>query len=187
MEILRKMGSFFMEMLQVVIFAVSIFLFLYLLVVQPHKIKGDSMQPNYPDGEYLLTDKVTYRFQEPKRGDVVVFKAPGSDDDEYIKRIMGLPGETLTIERGKILINGISLDESYLSSDIFTSGGLFFKEGESVIIPEDNFFVLGDNRSYSSDSRAWGLVPKKDITGRAWFIYWPPQYVGIIEAVSYTL
>jgi len=185
MEILRKMGSFFMEMLQVVIFAVSIFLFLYLLVVQPHKIKGDSMQPNYPDGEYLLTDKVTYRFQEPKRGDVVVFKAPGAEGDEYIKRIMGLPGETLTIEKGKILISGIPLDESYLSSDVFTSGGLFNKEGESVLIPEGNYFVLGDNRSYSSDSRAWGLVPKKEITGRAWFIYWPPQYAGAIEAVNY--
>ena len=187
MEILKKMGSFFIEMLQVIIFAVSIFLFLYLLVVQPHKIKGDSMQPNYPDGEYLLTDKVTYRFQQPKRGDVVVFKAPGSDGDEYIKRIMGLPGETLTIEKGKILINGVSLEENYLGNDVFTSGGLFNKEGESVIIPEDNYFVLGDNRSYSSDSRAWGFVPKKEITGRAWFIYWPPQYVGIIEAVNYAL
>lgn len=184
MDTVRRMGAFFLDMLQVIVFALSIFLFLYLLVMQPHKIKGDSMQPNYPDGEYLLTDKVTYKFNDPKRGDVIVFEAPGGED-EYIKRIIALPGETVRVDNGKIYVNSILLKESYLADIVMTQGGLFLKNGEEIIIPADNYFVLGDNRPYSSDSRAWGLVQRNKITGRAWFIYWPPQSAGTVEAVTY--
>lgn len=178
------MGAFFLDMLQVIVFALSIFLFLYLLVMQPHKIKGDSMQPNYPDGEYLLTDKVTYRFNDPKRGDVIVFEAPGGED-EYIKRIIGLPGETVKVENGRVFINSIQLKESYLNSAIFTQEGMFLKNGESIQVPSNNFFVMGDNRQFSSDSRSWGFVGREKITGRAWFIYWPPKNAGTVEAVTY--
>jgi signal peptidase I len=185
MDAVRRLGAFFFDIIQVVVFAIALFLFMYLLVFQPHKIKGDSMQPNYPDGEYLLTDKVTYRFNEPKRGDVVVFEAPGGGGDEYIKRIIGIPGETVSVRDGKVYVNGQQINESYLSSTLYTSAGAFLENGASVIVPAGEYFVLGDNRPYSSDSRAWGFVSKRKISGRAWLIYWPPQKAGVVEKVSY--
>ena len=105
------LGTFLLDILQVVVFAVAIFLFVYLLILQPHKIKGQSMDPTFKDGEFLLTDKVTYRFGEPKRGDVVVFKAPPDDHDEYIKRIIGLPGDNVKVEGGRGYINQVALPE----------------------------------------------------------------------------
>src|SRR3989337_1808456 len=97
---IKRLGAFFLDVLEVIVFAVAIFLFLYLLVLQPHKIKGASMEPNFPNGEYLLTDKVTYRFREPERGDVIVFEAPGTNGEEFIKRIIGLPGEQISLHNG---------------------------------------------------------------------------------------
>lgn len=187
MDAVKRLGAFFFDIIQVVVFAIALFLFMYLLVFQPHKIKGDSMQPNYPDGEYLLTDKVTYRFNQPKRGDVVVFEAPGSGGDEYIKRIIGLPGESISVNNGKIYVNGQLLDESYLSQSLYTSNGVFLENGEITVVPDGEYFVLGDNRPYSSDSRTWGFVTKKKISGRAWLIYWPPQKAGTVTKVEYNI
>ncbi len=185
MEVFRKLGKFFFDVIQSVVFAISIFLFIYLLLFQPHKIKGDSMQPNYPDGEFLLTDKITYRFNQPQRGDVIVFKAPINEEDDYIKRIIGLPGEKISIDNGKVYINGKLLKEEYLSPTLYTSGGLFLPNGKEVVVPENHFFVMGDNRNYSSDSRAWGFVPRENIIGKAWLVYWPPQKAGIVPKPNY--
>lgn len=176
-----------MDIVEVVVFAIAIFLFIYLLVMQPHKIKGDSMQPNYPDGEYLLTDKISYRFGEPKRGDVIVFEAPGTNGDEYIKRIIGLPGESVKVEGGKVYLNGNPLSEAYLAPTLYTSSGVFLPEGKEITVPSDNYIVLGDNRIASSDSRAWGLVSKDKIKGKAFFIYWPPKSFGKTQSVSYNI
>ena len=177
----RRLGAFFLDIIQVVVFAVSIFLFVYLLVMQPHKIKGNSMEPNFHNAQYLLTDKVSYRFGEPERGDVVVFKAPPDDKDEFIKRITGLPGEKISLKEGKFYINDQLLDEKYLPVSQITSGGQFLPEGQTVTVPEGSYFVVGDNRDHSFDSRAWGFIAKSKITGRAWFLYWPPESVGIIR------
>ncbi len=182
---LKKLSAFFLDIIEVIVFAIAIFLFVYLLVLQPHKIKGDSMQPNYPDGEFLLADKVTYRLREPKRGDVIVFQAPVSPDEEYIKRIIGLPGEKVSVNGGRVFINGERLNEQYLSRTLITSPGNFAKEGEEILVPKDYYFVLGDNRNASSDSRAWGFVPFKSINGRAWVIYWPPENFGLVEDIVY--
>jgi signal peptidase I len=181
----KRIGEFFLDILEVVVFSVAIFLFVYLLVMQPHKIKGASMEPNFPDGEYLLTDKFTYRFGEPKRGDVVVFIAPGQNVEEYIKRIIGLPGDKVSIKENKVYVNGVQLEENYLSNSLKTGGGSFLKEGQEVAIPQDNYFVLGDNRPFSSDSRSWGTITKQEITGKAWIIYWPVQKIGVVNAVTY--
>lgn len=178
---LKRLGAFFLDILEVVFFAVAIFLFVYLTVLQPHKIKGASMEPNFPDGEYLLTDKVTYRFNEPQRGDVVVFKAPVGEGDEFIKRIIGLPGEKVTLKSNHIYINGKPLEESYLDKNLQTSGGFFLSEGATITVPEGKYFVLGDNRPHSSDSRSWGVIEKKVITGRAWLIYWPISKIGLVK------
>ena len=174
-----------MDILEVIVFAIAIFLFVYLLLLQPHKIKGDSMQPNFPDGEYLLTDKVSYRFREPKRGEVIVFEAPQTQGEEFIKRIIGLPGELVSVKEGAVFLGGKKLDELYLGQGVVTLSGNFLKEGEEVFIPQGEYLVLGDNRLHSSDSRAWGFVAKAKITGRAWVIYWPIAKAGPIDSVDY--
>lgn len=185
--LVRRLSAFFLDIVEVVVFAIAIFLFIYLLVLQPHKIKGQSMVPNFQDGEYLLTDKVTYRLRQPKRGDVIVFEAPGTRGEEFIKRIIGLPGERISIQSGKVHINAKELQETNLPETLYTSGGAFLKEGEAETIPQDSYVVLGDNRQASSDSRTWGFVSREKISGRAWVVYWPPPKVGLVEAVSYNL
>ena len=182
---IKKVGNFIFDTVQVIVFSVSIFLFLYLLVFQPHKIKGDSMQPNFPNGEYLLTEKVTYRFNAPTRGDVIVFKAPVAKDDEYIKRIIGVPGDTVSLKAGKFYVNNQLLNENYLSPTLYTSGGNFLRDGATVTVPEGEYFAVGDNRPYSSDSRAWGFVPFANITGKAWIVYWPVSSIGKVPQPSY--
>lgn len=182
---LKKLRAFFLDIAEVIVFAIAIFLFIYLLILQPHKIKGASMEPNFPDGEYLLTDKLTYRFRQPERGDIIVFRAPGTKGEEFIKRIIGLPQEIVSIREGDVYINGRKLTEYYLPSNLRTLGGAFLKEGEEVTVPSDHYFVMGDNRPSSSDSRVWGLVSEEKITGRAWIIYWPPPEVGIVKGITY--
>lgn len=179
---LKRLGAFFLDILEVIVLAVGIFLIVYLLILRPHKIKGASMEPNFPDGEYLLTEKVSYYTKEPQRGDVVVFKPPISED-EFIKRIIALPGEIVSISNGKFFINNQELDESYIN--VNTSSGIFLKEGEKYLVPEGEYFVAGDNRSHSSDSRIWGPITKKVIAGKAWLIYWPPKSAGNIQKPSY--
>ena len=175
-----------MDILEVVVGAIALFLFIYLLVMQPHKIKGLSMFPNFQDSEYLLTDKVSYRFGTPKRGDVVVFKARVAEGEEYIKRIIGLPGDKVSVQNGKVYVNNTLLDEKYLPQGLETQGNLFLQDGQTVTVPEGQYFVMGDNRPNSSDSRVWGFVTSQEITGKAWFVYWPLNLAGTVKAVSYT-
>ncbi len=154
--------------------------------MRPHKIDGQSMMPNFPDSEYLLTEKVTYYFHQPKRGDVVVFTPPVTDLDEYIKRVIAVPGETIMIKEGRIYINGKLLNEPYLADDVYTHIGNFLKEGQEYKVPEGEYFVMGDNRSNSSDSRYWGSIKKNVISGRAWVIYWPLKLAGSVETPTYS-
>lgn len=181
MEIIKRLGAFFLDILQVLIFAISIFLFVYLLVLQPHKIKGNSMDPNFHDGEFLLTDKISYRFGEPKRGEVVVFKAPPDGSSEFIKRIIGIPGDTVMIKSGKVYLNTNLLEEEYLDDSVVTNPATFAQEGREIKVTQDKYFVMGDNRDHSFDSRNFGLIERNKITGRAWFLYWPPEDFGLVK------
>jgi signal peptidase I len=174
--LLKRLGAFFLDILEIVVFSIAIFLFVYLLIMQPHKIKGSSMEPNFQDKEFILTDKITYRFKEPQRGDVVVFEAPYASGDEYIKRIIGLPG---------VYVNDQKLDEGYIPDYLPTNGNIYLKSGQEVVVPSGYYFVLGDNRVASSDSRAWGFVKKDKIKGKAFFIYWPPKDLGLIQKMVY--
>ena len=178
----QKLGAFFMDILEVIVLAVGIFLIVYLLILRPHKIKGQSMHPTFPDAEYLLTEKVSYYREDPKRGDVIVFKPPISED-EFIKRVIALPGETVMVINGKVFVNDKQLKEDYIKVD--TNSGAFLSEGEKYVVPEGNYFVMGDNRPHSSDSRAWGPITKKVITGKAWLIYYPFNLGGFVEAPNY--
>lgn len=174
-----------MDILEVIVFAIGIFFFVYLLIMRPHKIKGPSMSPNFPDSEYLLTEKVSYYTRNPERGDVVVFTPPVSQTDEYIKRIIGLPGETVSVKGGHVYINDKQLEESYLAPSVYTFGESFLADGDEYTVPQGEYFVLGDNREHSSDSRDFGPITKKEISGRAWVIYWPPSLAGNVKVPSY--
>lgn len=179
--VLKRLVGIFFDVIESVVVALSIFVVIYLFLVQPHQVKGASMDPTFHDGEYILTDKISYRVNQPQRGDVIVFKAPRNPDFDYIKRIIAIPGDTVSISDGGVFVNGSKLDENYIKSETIILPGQYMKDNQQIKLNTDEYFVLGDNRSHSSDSRQWGTVPKKDITGRAFFRYWPPVKFGLVQ------
>jgi signal peptidase I, bacterial type len=187
---LRVIGSFFLDIIETVVVALSIFLIVYLFVMQPHQVNGMSMYPTFDHGEYLLTDKVSYKLGQPERGDVVVFEAPAASqcpegtNCDFIKRIVALPGDTVEVRDSALYVNDQPLREEYLPADYVTEPGQFNMQGK-VTIPSGNYFVVGDNRSHSSDSRAWGPVPLDRIVGKVFFRYWPPDKIGVIQHPSF--
>lgn len=140
------------------------------------RIEGSSMEPNLHDGEYVLIDKVSYMLHTPERGDVVVLVRPGERD--YIKRVIGLPGDTVEIRGGQVVVNGLMLDEPYLNEPIRA-------DVAARQIEPDRYFVMGDNRNNSSDSRSFGAIEATDIVGRAWVVYWPPSDWAAVPHYSY--
>lgn len=190
MNIFRSIANFFLDFFETLVIALSIFLVVYLFLLQPHQVNGQSMVPNFQNEDYVLTDKITYRLRQPERGEVVVLHAPPSANCpagtgcDFIKRVIGLPGETLEIKSGKVFISGQELVENYLPEHYQTNPGDYTRSG-AVKLGEDEYFVVGDNRPYSSDSRAWGPINKSMIIGRAFFRYWPPETMGTIKAAEY--
>lgn len=189
--IFKELGHIFMDLLETLVMAIAIFIVVYMFLLQPHQVRGQSMTPNFEDGEFILTDKITYRFRGPERGDVVVFRAPQDPNYDFIKRVVGLPGERLKISEGHFYIynpqhvRGDKLIEPYISQSLNTPTGTLLKEGEIITVPNNQYFVTGDNRGHSSDSREWGSVPRESIIGRAWLRYWPPSKIGLIPQVDY--
>ena len=183
---IKRLGAFFWDVFEVIVFAVGIFFFIYLLVMRPHKIDGLSMMPNFPNNEYLLTERVTYYLRNPERGDVVIFTPPVTNLDEYIKRIIAVPGETVMVKGGRVYINGKLLNEPYIDDSAPTQAGTFLAEGEEYKVPEGEYFVMGDNRPNSSDSRYWGPITENTISGRAWVIYLPLKLAGVVPAPAYS-
>jgi len=179
---LKDIGRFFLDFIETIVIALVIFIIVYRFLMQPHQVKGNSMLDNFDSGEYVLTNKVIYQLNEPESGDVVIFEAPKNEDYDYIKRIIGIPGDRIMIKRGKVYINSQLFDESgYLDNTIYTRTGSYLSEGEEIIVPNDSYFVIGDNRDHSSDSREWGFVPIENIVGKAWIRYWPLNKMGAIE------
>lgn len=153
------------EIFQTIFVSLVIFYFVYIFLVQPHRVKGESMLPNFLDGELLLTEKVSYYLDDPKRGDVIVFAAPIGRKVDFIKRIVGLPGDEVEIIDGEVHINGEKINEPYETQK--TQGTV------KMTVGEGQYFVMGDNRVASSDSRIFGTIDRKSIKGRAWVVYWP--------------
>ncbi|OGE79042.1 MAG: signal peptidase I [Candidatus Doudnabacteria bacterium RIFCSPHIGHO2_01_FULL_46_14] len=166
---------FFFDFLKVFLMAVAIIIPVRYFLFQPFVVTGDSMRPNFHDGNYLIIDELTYRFREPSRGEVVVMRFPKDPSQFFIKRIVALPSEHIVIRDGRVTIynsenqDGILLEEPYLVSQNITYGNIDRK------LKEDEFFVLGDNRLSSSDSRVWGILPKDDIIGRVYLRLFPVQ------------
>jgi len=183
-------GGFILEFVQSIVLALSVFVLLYLFVAQPNEVKGNSMLPNFTNGEYLLTDKISYRVGKPQRGDVVVFKAPPSepcsaDGCEYIKRVVGVPGDEVMVENGQVYLNGELLDQSFLPDDFYSEAGDYCQEGVARTVPDGQYLCFGDNRSHSRDGRVFGPIDENAIVGKAFFKYWPIDSLGLIPKVSF--
>jgi signal peptidase I len=143
------------------------------------RVESVSMQPTLFAGNFVVVNKLTYQFGEPERGDIVVFEyPPDPEQDPYIKRVIGLPGEQVQIVDGKVTINGVHIQEPYLVADT--------QQGGEWAIPEEALFVMGDNRRNSSDSRSWGVVPMENVIGKAVVVYWPPEKWELLS-ISYAV
>ena len=185
-DVFGSIGKFILSFLETIVVALVISVVLYLFVMTPHEVVGNSMHPTYKNGEYLMANKILYKIAKPERGDVIIFKY--SETQDFIKRIIGLPGDTVMLKDGKLYINGTMLDESkYLSDSVYTNGGDFLREGESVTVPEGRYFVCGDNRPHSSDSRAFGPIDKGNIKGKAWIVYYPFNSFRLVKHEDYSL
>lgn len=181
-DAIRKIYLFLIDIIQTLLLAAAVFLVIYVFLFRPFQVNGNSMYPNFYDKEYVLTNIIALHFEEPNLGDVIVFRSPVDPEKDFIKRVIGTPGDAILIKDGGVYLNGKQIDESrYLNASVKTSAGSFIKEGEEVKVAEDEFLVLGDNRPNSSDSREWGFVPKKSIVGKSFFIYWPPQSIGFLK------
>ena len=177
--------AFVWETIKVVVISLAIILPIRYYLVQPFFVKGASMEPSFEDGDYLLIDELSYRFSVPERGDVIIFRYPMDQSQFFIKRIIGLPDETVAIKDDTVTIynkdepEGFVLDESYLAPEQKTLGNA------TVRIDDNEYFVLGDNRLQSSDSRRWGMVNKSLITGKAFLRPWPFTKTIKIPSVYY--
>ncbi len=188
----QKVFKFLLDSIQALVLALSVFVLLYLFVAQPNQVNGYSMEPNFDHQEFILTEKISYKRRGPQRGEIVVFKAPPSEPCavegcEYIKRVIGLPGDIVRLNDGQVTINGNQLTEAYLPEDSTTPGGSYLRDGRPLIVPQEEYLLMGDNRSHSRDSREFGPIPKEDIIGRAFIRYWPVSSFGMIEHAEYNL
>lgn len=140
------------------------------------------MYPSFTDKEYILTNLIILKFEKPKRGDVIVFKAPNNQEKDYIKRVIGVPEDTILLKDNDIYLNNEKLDETvYLQDEIKTYAGSFLTNEKEIIVPEKQYFVLGDNRIASSDSREWGFVKEDEIIGKSFVVYWPPNRLRVVK------
>lgn len=171
----RPLLNFFVDVLETLILSVVLFFLINVLSARI-KVDGSSMEPTLHHGEFILVSKVGYKFGEPQRGDVIVFDFPQNITQEYIKRLIGLPGDQVRIDNGDVYVNDQLVVEPYIQSAPMYNG--------DWEVPENTLFVLGDNRNNSSDSHNWGMVPLENVVGEAVFIYWPPPNWGTINNAS---
>ena len=185
-EILGSIGSFIYSFTETVLISLVLAIVLYLFIMTPHEVVGNSMHPTYKNGEFLMANKISYKFSEPQRGDVVIFKY--SDTQDFIKRIIGIPGDKVMIKDGKIYINDELLDESnYLADTVISNGGSYIHEGQTITVNEEQYFVCGDNRTNSSDSRELGPVDESKIKGKAWIVFFPFNEFRLVQHETYPL
>lgn len=177
-----KIWLFFLDIAQTFLLTAAVFFVITYFFFRPFQVSGNSMYSSYQDKEYIITNLITLRFSNPKRGDVIVFKSPTDTKKDFIKRVIAVAGDTIYLKDGHIFVNNTEIDESdYLDSGVKTYGGAFIQEGEKKTVPDGYFFVMGDNRMDSSDSRQWGFVSKDRIKGISILVYWPPSEMKIIN------
>lgn len=175
---------FLKEWVEPILLAVILALVIRTFFFQAFKIPTGSMRPTLIESDRVLVNKILYRFQEPKRGDIIVFRYPVDGKRDFIKRLVGLPGETIEIRQGKIFANGVELPQESILNKFYyynREDWQYGKENQKIEVPQDAYFALGDNSAQSSDSRNWGFVPKKNMIGKAFIIYWPIQRVKLVK------
>jgi signal peptidase I len=174
------------ETVEVAIISLAVVLVIRTFLVQPFFVEGLSMAPNFNDGDYLIIDELTYRFRNPERGEVIVFRFPKNEKNFFIKRVIGLPGDTIKIQDEQVMVindtypDGLVLEEGYLQ-DLRTQGDLEIK------LSSKEYFVLGDNRSMSYDSRSWGILPENNIVGLVRLRVWPISSAQAFSVPEYKL
>lgn len=166
------------DALETVLLSLGVFWLITTFVVQTFRVVGSSMEPALHDSQYLIVNKLAYRLYQPQRGDIVVFDFPLNIEREFIKRMIGLPGEKVELKGGQVYINGELLKEDYIPHLGNSSWG-------PKVLGANEFFMLGDNRLNSHDSRSWGILPRQNLTGKAWFSYWPLQHWGSMPNISF--
>jgi len=177
MKTIKQILFFFKETIKIVILALIIVIPIRYFIFQPFVVKGASMEPNFQQGNYLIVDEISYRFRSPERGEVIVFKYPQKPSEKFIKRVIGLPGEKIKFENDQIIIiqqNGESIflnEKDYLEPP-------YFSDNKEFTVPQKQYFVLGDNRLHSYDSKNWGAVPKNHIIGRVFLRLFPPTEIS---------
>jgi len=181
---MKNFLSFVWEVLKTAIIALIIVVPIRYFLFQPFIVRGQSMEPNFYQNDYLIIDEISYRLREPQRGEIVVFKYPRDPSQRYIKRVVALPGETIEIEDSKVIISSdpeeeIVLNETSYLGSVQTTGEL------RISLGENEYFVLGDNRPFSSDSRRWGVLPKENIVGRFFVRAWPFNSFLTFELPNY--
>jgi len=180
---MKRFFQTILETVEIFFIALAIVIPIRYFLFQPFFVSGASMEPNFRSGEYLLIDEISYRFRNPQRGEVIVFRYPKEPSSFFIKRIIGLPGETVEIKNGEINIydldfpEGKALKEFYIQE--LTSGDI------KVSLKKTEYFVLGDNRDHSSDSRSWGALPEEDIIGRVWLSIFPVKGIKFLALPNY--
>ncbi len=166
--------SFLVDVLETLVLSVVLFVSINMISARI-RVDGASMEPTLVSGEYVIVSRLSYRLGSPQRGDIIVFHFPRDPKEEYIKRIIGLPGDEVEVRNGSVYVNGQGLTENYLNVKMNYMG--------TWKVPEDQLFVLGDNRNNSSDSHDWGMVPMNYVVGKALVVYWPPPAWGLIDHV----
>ena len=188
-----KQNSFFFELkdfsiesIKIVILSLIVIAGIRMFIMQPFFVSGKSMEPNFHDGDYLIVDEISYRIGDPKRGDVIIFRYPNDPSEYYIKRIVGLPGEKIGISENTIKIHNVENPEGFeLSEQLYIpektiTTGTFTRE-----LKNDEYYVLGDNRIASADSRVWGVLEEHFIVGRAWIRAWPFDNLSVFKDIEY--
>jgi signal peptidase I len=165
---------FLVDILETLVLSVVLFVSINMISARI-RVDGASMEPTLVSGEYVIVNRLSYRLGSPQQGDIIVFHFPRDPKEEYIKRVIGLPGDEVEVKNGTVYVNGQLLDESYLKVKMDYFG--------TWRVPEGQLFVLGDNRNNSSDSHDWGTVPNDYVVGKAVLVYWPPPAWGLIDHV----
>jgi signal peptidase I len=182
---MRKFLASLLEIFEIAVIAIAAVFLVRTFLVQPFLVSGTSMSPNFSNGDYVLVDELTYRIRPPERGEVIVFHDPEDYSTYFIKRIIGLPGERVTIASDTVTIynashpQGFALDESYLPQGLVTSGD------ETYTLSSSSYLMLGDNRTASYDSRSWGPLPAKNVVGLVRIRLWPPDAITAFAAPKY--
>lgn len=157
--------------------------FIRAFIFGPYKIPTGSMKPTFMEEDKIFVDKLSYRFHTPKRGDIIVFKYPLDRKKDFVKRLAGLPGESIEIRKGVLMVDGKPMTDPPFSRNTYynVEGWEYGKSGQVIRVPDGHYFALGDNSAHSADSRQWGFVPKNDLVGKAFMIWWPPKRIKLTE------